>query len=369
MNEPARLIRAFEREISSVMSAVARSGRWLNGPRVAAFAEAFADYLDVRYCVPVANGTDALELAMRAISASQSPQRKEAITVANAGGYASAACWQVGLVPVYADIVEETQLLDTGSVVAALNEKTSLIVATHLYGAAVDIPALRAAVDAAGYEHVPILEDCSQAHGAKIDGRMVGSFGRLATFSFYPTKNLGAIGDAGAVVTSDESLYAMVRQLHQYGWSDKYQVAIAGGRNSRMDELQAAVLLVLLPHLSRMNERRRTILAAYRAAAPRSVDFLRYTTDTVAHLAVALCPAREDFRRYLGEKGVATDIHYPILDCDQSGWLRLPQRIGPSGIDISRRSVERILSVPCFPSMTDGEVNQVVDALQEWGTA
>ena len=230
----------------------------------------------------------------------------------------------------------------------------------------VDVLALRNAVDAAGYGDIPIIEDCAQAQGARLAGRHAGAMGDIAAFSFYPTKNLGALGDAGAVATSDPDLYGTLRQLHQYGWSEKYQVAIAGGRNSRMDEAQASVLTVLLPHLDEMNRGRVAILAAYREAGSERLRFLEYHTGTVAHLAVGLCPETQAFRRFMEDRGIATAIHYPILDCDQLGWRNLPQRIGPVGLSVSRRSVPDIVSLPCFPFMTDDEVSYVVAMIKAW---
>jgi aminotransferase EvaB len=369
LNDLKRLHSRFGADLIPAVEATIRSGWWLSGARVSAFAEAFAGYHRVPYCVPVANGTDALELAMRAVLAERRCSGRDVITVANAGGYTVTACRQIGLMPVFVDIEDASQLIDLESGVAALSKDTAMVVVTHLYGGVVDVPALRAAMKAAGYADVPIIEDCSQAHGADCNGQMVGAMGDVGTFSFYPTKNLGAMGDAGAVVTADPKLHAALRQLHQYGWSEKYRVALPGGRNSRMDEIQAAVLSTLLPHLADFNRRRREILAAYREAGGERACFISSPNGTVAHLAVALCSRRADFRRFMGERGIATEIHYPVLDCDQAGWQGQPFRIGPSGLAASRRSVERVVTLPCFPLMTDGEINQVADALRGWNAS
>src|SRR5690606_5245413 len=157
-------------------------------------------------------------------------------------------------------------------------------------------------------------------HGAQLGGRKVGSLGDIATFSFYPTKNLGAFGDAGAIVTSDSALADACNALRQYGWSEKYTIARPGGRNSRLDEVQAAVLSALLPRLDDGNARRLAILDKYLAASPDSVRFVRSDKGSVAQLAVALCDHRTALREHLGKRGIATDIHYPVLDCDQPGW-------------------------------------------------
>ena len=358
-NDPGRVFSRFSDSLTNALLGTFSSGQWINGPRGSAFADAFANYLGVHHCLPVANGTDALELAMRAVMHARPQRGREVITVANAGGYAVTACRQIGLTPVFADIDENTQLMNAESVVAALNAETAIIVVTHLYGGSSTF-GLAQGIDAADYGAVPIIEDCAQAQGARLAGRHAGAMGDIAAFSFYPTKNLGALGDAGAVTTSDPDLYATLRQLHQYGWSEKYLVAIAGGRNSRMDEAQASVLTELLPYLDEMNRDRVRILAAYRQAGGERMRFLEYRTGTVAHLAVGICQERESFRRFMDDHGVATAIHYPILDCDQPGWKHLPQRIGPVGLNVSRRSVMDVVSVPCFPFMTDDEVSYVL---------
>jgi dTDP-4-amino-4,6-dideoxygalactose transaminase len=236
-------------------------------------------------------------------------------------------------------------------------------VVTHLYGGLVDVPALRAALHVAGFGDVPIIEDCAQAHGLRGCGAGAGAFGDLATFSFYPTKNLGALGDGGAIVTSDAALAARVARLRMYGWDGKYDVVTSGGRNSRLDELQAAFLSALLPHVDADNGRRRAIIGRYAAAVAGGIELVSSPHGNVGHLAVVLTDDRDRLARHLNERKVATDIHFPILDCDQAGWASADQRVGPSGLDVSRRSVKRILSVPCFPEMTDEEIAQVSDAL------
>lgn len=342
------------------------SGWWLNGEQVQKFSGSFARYVGVGHCVAVANGTDALELALRALINVRRMTGREVVMVANAGGYSSIACQLVGLKPVFADIDEASQLADLDAVVAALNEQTALVIVTHLYGGAVDVPSLRGNMDAAGYPHLPILEDCAQAHGLKLRGRMVGSFGDIATFSFYPTKNLGAFGDAGAVVSSDDRLAQEVDALRQYGWSSKYTISRPGGRNSRMDELQAAILLTLLPGLDAANLQRVAILDHYADALPEGVKLVRSRHGTVGHLAVLLCEDRDRLRGHLSDHGVATDIHYPVLDVDQPAWQDSNDASARNNLPVSRRSVGRLLTIPCFPGMTKAEINRVCEALAAW---
>ncbi|UVF18361.1 DegT/DnrJ/EryC1/StrS family aminotransferase [Microvirga terrae] len=375
LNDLQRMYAAYGDKLDQTALDVLRSGWWLNGPRNKAFCEAFAGYLGVGHFIGLANGTDALEIVLRVLlekalrsgsveqTATRTADAYEVITVANAGGYTSTACYLVGCTPVYADIEPESQLLSIPSAVAALSGKTVAVVATHLYGGLIDVPALRRAMNDAGYAHVPIVEDCAQAHGLKGASGTAGTFGDIATFSFYPTKNLGALGDGGGVATSDADLNGSVRRLQQYGWGDKYNIVAAGGRNSRLDELQAAFLSVLLSDLDSSNARRVSVLDAYEKAAPVGLQIVRSRIGTVAHLAVIQTGHREQLKEYLKTHGVATDIHYPVLDCDQPGWGDRPKRIGPSGLDVSRVSVNRILTLPCFPTMTEEEVARVCNAL------
>lgn len=369
LNDLKRMYSAYADRLDQTALDVLRSGWWLNGPRNKEFCEAFAGYLGVSHFVGLANGTDALEIVMRVLlergrrAGSQASDASEVITVANAGGYTSTACYLTGCTPVYVDIEQESQLLSIPSAVAALSDRTAVVVATHLYGGLINVPALRHAMNEAGYAHVPILEDCAQAHGLKGCGGQAGAFGDIATFSFYPTKNLGALGDGGGVATNDADLAASVRRLQQYGWGDKYKIVAAGGRNSRLDELQAAFLSVFLPDLEAANARRLAVLDAYEKAAPAGLHVIRSRNGAVAHLAVVLTDHREHLRDHLKANGVATDIHYPVLDCDQLGWADRPKRIGPSGLEVSRLSVNRILTLPCFPTMDEEEVARVCHAL------
>lgn len=366
INDLKRLHAAYADRMNGVAERVLASGWWLNGARNAEFCAAFAGYVGAKHCIGVANGTDALEIAIRALLIHGAVKGDEVVTVANAGGYASTACFQIGLTPVYVDVERESQLVALDQVVAALGERTALVIVTHLYGGVVDVPRLRTLMDEAGYRHVPILEDCAQAHGVAHQDRMAGAMGDIATFSFYPTKNLGAFGDAGAVVTSDDGLAELVRRLQQYGWASKYTIATRGGRNSRLDELQAAFLSELLPDLDAANARRRIILDRYEQAAPEGMTVVRSPLGTVAHLAVILCDGRDELRAHLAERGVSTDVHYPILDCDQPGWTTASFRIAPDGLETARDSLGRLLTLPCFPTMTDGEVERVCGALAEW---
>ena len=366
MNDLKRLYAANQAEIEDAVLKTLRSGWWLNGACGEAFAANFAAAMGVSDCILVANGTDALEVGLRAILGVRRPVGREVITVANAGGYVTTACRQNDLVPVYVDIEEHSQLLSLESAISALSDQTVAVVATHLYGGVVDVPALKLAMAKANYGHIAILEDCAQAHGARIGRAMAGSMGDLAAFSFYPTKNLGAMGDGGAIGTSDPRLADAARRLRQYGWSAKYRVATAGGRNSRMDEVQAAILDVMLPRLADLNSRRAQIHARLRVAGGAALDFVDGGAGAAVHLAVVRSEARDDLRTFLADRGIESEIHYPVLDCDQPGWSGLPMRMAPGGLPVSRRSLGQILTLPCFAGMTDEEVGLLCCALEGW---
>lgn len=366
MNDLKRLFGLHQEAVEQAALEAMRSGWWLNGPRGKAFSGEFRAYLGVAECMLVANGTDALEITLRALLGNREPAGREVVTVANAGGYTTTACRQIGLTPVYADIDPASQVLDAASAVSTLSGTTLAVVATHLYGNVVDVPALRIAMDEAGFGDVLIIEDCAQSHGARLDDRLTGTMGNIATFSFYPTKNLGAFGDGGAIVTNDARLANTARALQQYGWQAKYDIGLSGARNSRMDEMQAAILSALLPHLDRHNAERADVLARFANASGNKVKFIDRSPGSVVHLAVAQCDDREAFRAFLTERGIASEIHYPILDNDQHGWRDLPRRVSTDGLAASRASVERIVTLPCFPGMTDAEIGRICAALADW---
>ncbi len=364
--DPKRALELLGGDLYSVVREAIDSGLWLNGPKTEAFCRDFALYVGAAHCIGVANGSDALEIAFRTLLAERKPSGREVVTVANAGGYSSIAAFLAGLQPVYADIEYTSQLACIESIMSCVSPDTAFVVATHLYGGALDVPALRTELDRAGYADVAIVEDCAQAHGARIGSRLVGNLGDIATFSFYPTKNLGAFGDAGAIVTNDSNLFATASALKQYGWGSKYNIKSPLGRNSRMDELQAAILAVMLPHLDEANARRLAILERYVEAVPRGTIVVRPKSDTVAHLAILLTPQRDSLRGHLASRNIGTDIHYPVLDIDQVGWKELPKREGPDGLPVARKSLSQLLTIPCFPSMMEQEIDEVCESLASW---
>ena len=345
-------------DFSLPINRVIDSSWYILGKEVANFESEFATYVGASNCVSLANGTDALELALRGLNVEKGDQ---VVTVANAGFYSSTAIHAIGAIPLYVDVDHKTLTMSVEALIKILDQKPKAIIVTHLYGQLADIEELVHISNKAG---IPLIEDCAQAHGASRNGKQAGSFGNIACFSFYPTKNLGALGDGGAIVTSDVELASRIRILRQYGWSQKYQVAIAGGCNSRLDEMQAAILREKLPHLADRNKDRRSIAQRYNDAfaslqveCPSSVD-----EDYVAHLYVLRVSDRDSFREFLKENGIATDIHYPIPDHKQSAY--------PIAADyqlaITESASTSVVTLPCFPGLTEVEVDRVIDTVLKY---
>src|ERR1017187_5285117 len=256
LNDLLRQTTALQSELEAGVNRVLASGWYILGRECTAFESEFAAYCGVAHCISVANGTDGLELSLRSLGIGPGDA---VATVANAGGYSTTAIRALGAEPLYIDIDPSTMNMSAADLAARLTPAVRAVIATHLYGRMALLPALLAVT---GRAAVPLVEDCAQAHGAALGGKKAGSWGALACFSFYPTKNLGALGDGGAITTNDGRLAQRVISLRQYGWSSKYRCS-EYGRNSRMDEMQAAILRAKLPHLDGWNARRREIAATY----------------------------------------------------------------------------------------------------------
>jgi dTDP-4-amino-4,6-dideoxygalactose transaminase len=362
LNDLRRYAAETRGRLSSIASEVLSSGHFVLGPSVSAFEREFATYCGRTHAIGVANGTDALELALRATGVASG---QTVIVAANAAMYGATAVLATGATPRFAD-VGDSMLLTAATIAAELDQSQDLpaaVIVTHLYGLLADMPAIVALCRDRG---ISVVEDCAQAHGAKHhSGKMAGSFGDVACFSFYPTKNLGAIGDGGAVVTSDDRIASDVRSLRQYGWERKYQNVMAGGRNSRLDEMQAAMLSSLLPDLDRRNDRRREI-AAHMSANIRNPAIrcpAVLNQSYVAHLYVIRCDARSSLADHLAANGIATDIHYPIPDYRQPV---LAGRYNGLHLPNTEAACAEVLTLPCFPELTDDEVEAVITACNGW---
>lgn len=329
------------------------------GEELRGFEREFSEYVGTAECVSLANGTDALELALRSLGVGPGDK---VVSVANAGFYGSTAIHAVGAVPLYVDVDTNSLTMSPAVLAKALQHQPKAVIVTHLYGQLADISELVRLAHGAG---VAVIEDCAQAHGAMRAGKRAGSFGDIGCFSFYPTKNLGALGDGGAIVCNDPAIASAVRTLRQYGWSKKYHVDTAHGRNSRLDEIQAAILRDKLPLLDGWNAERRRIATRYNAVfaelplkRPVSVG-----EDFVAHLYVIRVESRDAFRRHLESKGVATDIHYPVPDHCQRAYPDA-QTIGE--LSSTETACGAVVTLPCFPGLTDSEVTLVIEAVQSF---
>jgi dTDP-4-amino-4,6-dideoxygalactose transaminase len=365
MNIPAnslkRHVGPMADELRAAASKVIESGHFILGPYLSQFESAFASYCQASHCVGVANGTDALELGLRAIGIGK---HSRVGVISNAAMYGTSAVLACGAEPIFVDIDSATQLISTCALEQVAGDTPlDAVIVTHLYGQLADMPTISALASRFDFK---VFEDCAQAHGAEDQhGRKAGSFGIASSFSFYPTKNLGALGDGGAVVTSDASVAERVRQLRQYGWTARYQNELEGGRNSRLDEIQAAMLLAMLPKLDQWNDRRREIIQRYvtRIEHPH----IRLPTypgkDNVGHLFVIQTPRREDLRKHLESRGVGSDIHYPTPDHMQP---ILRSRYANLRLPATEEASRQVVTLPCFPAMTDAEVDVVITACNEW---
>ena len=355
----------FSSEIANVgvdligaLQRVVQRNWYVLGAEVATFETEFAAFQNAKSCISVANGTDALEIALRTLDIG--PGKRVAL-VANAGFYGSTAVHAVGATPVYVDVDPATLTMAPDALEAALATGIDTVIVTHLYGQMADIEKL---VALAKGLHIPVIEDCAQSHGATRAGRRAGSFGDIGCYSFYPTKNLGAIGDGGAITTNSVELDRRARRLRQYGWSSKYHVTETGGRNSRLDELQAAVLREKLPMLDRWNAQRRDIAARYHAAfaalpvqLPPSID-----DDFVAHLYVIRVKDRAAFIASLTAAGIATDIHYPVPDHFQTAYAGA----SPPSLPVSEAASDSVVTLPCFPGLDDASIMRVIAAVKSF---
>ena len=343
-------------DLVGALQRVVERNWYVLGAEVAAFEAEFAAYQGVKSCISLANGTDALEIALRALGIG--PGQRVAL-VANAGFYGSTAVHTVGAEPVYVDVDAVTLTMAPAALQAVLAIGVDAVIVTHLYGQMADIVPSATMVAAS---EVPLIEDCAQSHGARRNGCRAGSFGDIACYSFYPTKNLGAIGDGGAITTNSADLDILARRLRQYGWSSKYHVTEAGGRNSRLDELQAAVLREKLPMLDGWNVQRRDIAARYNAAfaglpmqLPASID-----DDFVAHLYVVRVQDRAAFIASMTAAGIATDIHYPVPDHHQTAYT---QATGTS-LPVAEAASGTVVTLPCFPGLDANSVERVIAAVR-----
>ncbi|HZC58212.1 MAG TPA: DegT/DnrJ/EryC1/StrS family aminotransferase [Xanthobacteraceae bacterium] len=359
---PAAQYRAHQKAIQTAIARVLDSGFFVLGEEVESFERAFAAYCGVGHGVGVASGTDALELAMRALGIGPG---NEVITVSHTAVATAAAVLACGATPVLVDIDEAYYTIDASRIEAAITPRSKAILPVHLYGQAADMDAVLAI---ARSRKLSVIEDCAQSSGGRYGSRRLGSLGDLACFSFYPTKNLGAIGDGGMVVTADADLAARVRRLRQYGW-DEARKTHEVGRNSRLDPMQAAILAAKLPHLDADNAQRAAIAARYDrglAGLPLVRPVARANATHVYHLYVVRCDDRHRLMGHLRADQIGSTVHYAEPVHVQRGYAEkavLPQ----GGLPVTSAIVDKILSLPMYPELTDAEVDRVIASLRHYG--
>jgi dTDP-4-amino-4,6-dideoxygalactose transaminase len=348
----------YKAEIDSAIQRVMESGWYIQGQECVAFEHEYAAWLGVKHAISVASGTEALWLALRAAGVGAGA---EVITASMTASATVAAIVECGARPVFADLDPRTLTLDPARLTAALTPRTRAIVPVHLYGNPADMTAL---MQFAAQHHLSVIEDCAQAHGARHAGQMIGTFGLAAAWSFYPTKNLGAFGDGGMVTTNDPALAEKLRLLREYGWAERYHSAIHGW-NSRLDELQAAMLRVRLAHLEADNARRREIAARYRAGLPAALPSITHLPGDlgVEHLFVVQHPQREALRARLKALGVGTAIQYPLACHEQSAYAGVS--VGPGSLPVTERAAREVFSLPMYPELTEEEVERVIAAVRQ----
>lgn len=362
MNVPFLDLQASYRELQSELDAAALqvlgSGQYIGGSEVEAFEQEFAAYCEVSHCIAVANGLEALQLALLAAGVERGD---EVVVPAHTFVATWLAVTHCGAIPVPVDTTPTTYTLDATQLEAAFTQRTKAVVPVHLYGLPANIDAVTAACEARG---IAVIEDAAQAHGARFRGRRIGGHSLAAAWSFYPGKNLGAFGDAGAITTNDAKLAGRLRLLRNYGSPFRY-VHDVQGFNSRLDPLQAALLAVKLKHLDDWNARRRRIAKRYSselADTPLELPTVPAGAEPVWHLYCVRHPQRDALRKGLHAAGVETLIHYPTPPHLQGAYAGLG--FGKDAFPVAEATASTILSLPIGPAMTDEQVEAVIAALR-----
>ena len=359
-SNPLAQYRAHQAGIDDAIRRVLAGGRYILGDEVRAIEAEFANYIGVRHAIGVGSGTEALHVALRSCGIGTGD---EVITVAHTAVATVAAIDLAGATPVLVDIDADYFSIVPAAVDAAITPRTKAIVAVHLYGQPADLAALKAI---AQRNKLRLIEDCAQAHGAYFDGKRAGSIGDVACFSFYPTKNLGAIGDAGMVVTNDDAIGAKARSIREYGWVDRYSSAVPGW-NTRLDEMQAAILRVKLPSLDVDNGRRVQLADRYDAAfidLPLGLPKRRASATHVFHLYVVRSPRRDEMQAHLKTRGIGALVHYPVPVHRQPAYA--DRELNRGALPETDKAAREVLSLPMYPELAGAEQDIVIDAVRSF---
>ena len=349
-----RQFQMYQQEYEEAALRVLRSGWYVLGNEVTQFEEEFAAYTGRKYCVGLNSGLDALIMSVRALGIGAGD---EVLVQSNTYIATVIGITENGATPVFVE-PDEYFNIDAERLEAAITDKTKAIMVTHLYGQASNMDRI---VDIADRHGLPVLEDCAQSHGARFHGKMTGTFGISGCFSFYPTKNLGAFGDAGAVVTDDEDFAGQIRMMRNYGSRVRYHNEIEG-LNSRLDELQAALLRVKLMHLDALNKERRVLADRYGRGISNSKIIkpqVREGADSIYHQYVIRCAERDALSRYLAENDIKTQIHYPIPPHLAQCYQQLGGKKGD--YPIAEQYANEVLSLPIYTGMTEAEQAYVIE--------
>jgi dTDP-3-amino-3,4,6-trideoxy-alpha-D-glucose transaminase len=347
-------VQAMRPELDAALKRVLDSGWFLMGPELEAFERQFAAYHGASMqAVGVGSGTDALTIGLRALGIQPGD---EVLVTANAGVPPVAALVATGARPVYCDVDPSTQVLDPWEIDRHTTPRTRAVLVVHLYGQPAPMDAI---VERARKRGLKVLEDCAQAHGARYAGRLVGTLCDAAAFSFYPTKNLGALGDAGALLTADPDVADRARLLRMYGWRTRY-VSEIQSTVSRMDEIQAAVLSARLTHLDEWNATRRRLAERYRSQLPGTVELP--PPEGVFHLFVIKSRTRDALKSHLAANGIGSDVHYPVPVHRQAPYAD-PQIALP----VTERLAKQVLSLPIYPQLPEADVDYVAEVVRAHG--
>lgn len=352
---------AHKDEIQAAISRVLASGLYVLGEEVESFESAFADYCGAGHAVGVGSGTDALILALKALDIGPGD---EVVTVSHTAVATAAAIIATGAAPVLIDVDPNYYTLNPAGLEKAIGPRTKAVIAVHLYGQSADMDAISAI---AGRHGLKVIEDCAQAAGACYRDQRVGSIGDISCFSFYPTKNLGAIGDGGMITTRNANLASRVRRLRQYGWNETRETENVGV-NSRLDSLQAAILNVKLAHLDADNARRRAIAQRFNdglAGLPLALPKERQQTSHAYHLYVIACDDRDGLKTHLEKQQIGSAVHYPTPVHGQKGYSEL-SRIPDGELLVTDRLVRRILTLPLYPELSEVDCDSIVAAVRSY---